>query len=391
MEVVMNNEAKLVLDPDKNGAYKNKPNAAPISLDEIAGLLNWPEVLNTVDRANGFSELLRLVRLSKQLEDKQQQISACWSLLADKNYEQLLTYGYQNFKRTINLNYFTFLIQQADPQIRTLEALFSAYTRKYCKSIVEQMPSDPTFPAPDQKSYYYFVMLLWKCAKKIDKHGYLNQLQEPIEGNPLLVSTQGKSMSQDLANSLIEYYSMLEIVTFKDSKCVLEIGAGYGRNAYVILSLNPNIKMVIVDIMPALYIAQRYLSSVFSNRNIFKVQDFSTYAEVKEQMEAANIIFLLPQQLLLLPDKFFYLTINISSLGEMKIEQIKWYFKEINRLTAGYFYMKQWNVSKNPFDGLLLKKADYPYPANWQTIYSRDCLVQSEFFEAIYKVTNAHE
>ena len=194
-------------------------------------------------------------------------------------------------------------------------------------------------------------------------------------------------MSQDLANSLIEYYSINKHFSFKNVRTVLEIGGGYGRNAHVILSLNPHAKIVLVDILPGLYIAQRYLSSIFKDHKIFKARDFSSYDEVKTKIEEASIVFLLPHQLSLMPNKYFDLSMNISSLAEMNVEQIEWYFTQINRLTRQCFYTKQWDVSKNPFDGLELKKSDYPYPDNWQPIYSRNCAVQKAFHETLYAVT----
>ena len=48
-----------------------------------------------------------------------------------------------------------------------------------------------------------------------------------------------------------------------DLRHVLEIGAGYGRMAYVVLSLFENCRYAIVDIQPALTISRWYLSQLF--------------------------------------------------------------------------------------------------------------------------------
>ncbi|WP_170131739.1 putative sugar O-methyltransferase [Aquicella lusitana] len=356
-----------------------------IPIDEIAGLLNWPEVLDDVKRMNGFNELIRLFNLYANEKNSVSKSSNCWVLLAAKNCDQLLEHGYNNFKRTIGHNYFNFLVQKGDAQIQAVESLLSEDIIESCRNTALSIPHDPTFPANEQFSYNYFVLLLWEYAKKIDTKRYLDRLEEPREGNPLLVFSNGKSMSQDLANSLIEYYSIDNAISFKNINTVLEIGSGYGRNAHVILTLNPKARVVLVDIMPALYIAQRYLSSVFHDRNIFRARNFDSYEEVRDEIERASIVFLLPHQLTLLPDKQFDLCINISSFGEMNLDQIQWYFEQINRL-GSYFYMKQWDLSKNPFDGLVLHKNDYPCLENWQEIYSRNCAVQNEFFETLYQV-----
>lgn len=373
---VLSNEKILMEEETRRGR---------LSFHEIAGTLNWPEILDTSERVNGFPALIYLANLHAKTTHLIDAPSICWELLATKNYDQLLTHGFSNFKRTLNHNYFNFLVQHNDIQIKSVEALLPPELLDTCREIVRLAPRDPHFNG-DQTSYYYFVLLLWEYAKTIDRHHYLDKLTEPDEGNPLVIYSQKKKISQDLANSLLEYYSMTEALSFENSHSILEIGGGYGRNAYVILMLNSHIKVTLVDIPPALYIAQRYLCSLFKNHRVFMAREFSSYEEVKEEMEAAALVFLLPHQLALLPDKSYDFSLNISSFGEMRMDQLRWYFKELDRLTKNYFYTKQWLVSKNPFDGIELHLDDYPYPVTWQAIYHRKCAVQTEFFEAVYKI-----
>ena len=82
----------------------------------------------------------------------------------------------------------------------------------------------------------------------------------------------------------------------------------------------------------------------------------------------------------------FDLALNISSFGEMTKDQIDYYFGEVDRVTRGHFYMKQWIQSRNPFDGLVLTENDYPVRPNWQKLFSRTCAIQSDFFESLYRV-----
>ncbi len=358
-----------------------------MSINEIAGVLNWPEVLNDVERTNGFVDFIRVLGLFSGESALPDRPSACWDLLALKNYDQLLTYGYNNFKRTIGNNYFNFLVQKGDPQLAALEQLLPRDVLGRCASEAAALGDDPGFPGPDQLTYKYFVLLLWEYAKTVDvKH--LNQgLAEPSEGNPLVVASGGRCISQDLANSLIEYCSIGESVAFQAVERVLEIGGGYGRTAYVLLALNPHVKFTMVDIPPALYLAQRYLSSVFKERRVFRAREFSRYQEVREELEAASIVFLMPHQLALMPRRHFDLSLNISSFGEMDAKQVAWYFKQLARVTGAFFYLKQWRSSNNVFDGVVLNQRDYPIPKKWAEVYSRPCRVQTEFFEALYRVS----
>jgi putative sugar O-methyltransferase len=355
-------------------------------IDEIAGLLNWPELSDDRERLNGFIELVKLLNLTTRPIGSSKPISESWQLLNRKHLDELLRDGFVHFKRTIAMNYFTFPIQGGDPQIATLEARLGPGVSARCRKLADEHPDDPAFKLADQASYRYFVLLLWLYAVSIDRDGALDRLVEPEIGHPITIDYEGRLISQDLANSVIEYYSIRDATDVAQCERVLEIGAGYGRDAYVILSLHRRVKYFIVDIAPALYVAQRYLATVFPERKIFHGRDFATYREVQAEMSAADVVFLLPHQLARLPSDFFDLTINISSFGEMTRDQIAYYTHEIDRTSRGTFYTKQWRDSKNPFDALELKESDYPIPLRWQRIYSRECQVQASFFEAAYRI-----
>ncbi len=353
--------------------------------DELYGLLNWPEIRERGEQTTGMPELLDMVRLFGTGTGSLNQLSSCWQVLGFKNFNQLLRDGYRNFKRTIGCSYFNFLVQQGDPQIATLESLLGPAESQRCRQQAEALSDDPSFEWHDQKTYRYFVLLLWTYAREMDRQGYLARIKEPVEGNPLIVPAGEQRASQDLANSVLEYYAIAEGVDFGKCRRVLEIGGGYGRDAYVIATLNPHIQYTLVDIPPALWIAQRYAMSVFPDRKIFRVRDFQNYVEVREEMEAAAIVCLLPHQLALLPDAHFDLSLNISSFGEMEVEQINSYFEQLERVTKGHFYMKQWKVSQNAFDHLSLTEENYPVSPQWKKVYSRTCPVQTSFFEALYR------
>ena len=229
--------------------------------------------------------------------------------------------------------------------------------------------------------------LLWRYVEKNDTEGNLNRLVEPLEGNPLQVTWSGRLISQDLANSLLEYETIMHPDVDKTKiATVLELGPGYGRTAYVFLELHPNCRYVLVDIRPALYVAQRYLSDVFKDRKIFGFQTFDDFEAVRDDFDKADIIFLTPNQLELLPDQAIDLFINISSSHEMRMDQIQYYFKQIARLTRHYFYFKQWKETTVPLEEDTITEADYPIPDDWTLINRQQCKVQAKFFEAVYRL-----
>lgn len=354
--------------------------------DELSGLLWWPEARDEIERENGFDGLLRMCGTFQFRASEFSQYSQAWTALSKKNFDQLLRDGFSNFKRTIATNYFTFLVQAGDPQIAALEEILSDMEIDACRNLALAEQDDLDVNIPDQFSYRYFVHLLWLYARKLDVNKNLERVTEPEIGNPYKVHQGRQIISQDLANSMIEYYSMAEVLDFKECNRILEIGAGYGRNAHVVMSLHPQVRYFFVDVPPSLYVAQKYLTMLFPDRPAFPVQDFESFSEVREAIEKASLVFLLPHQLKFMPDDFFDLSISISNLGEMTKLQIAEYASLIGRVTDGFAYNKQWESSINPFDNQVIDMSDYVAQDNWNEIYIRKCANNPEFFESMHKI-----
>jgi putative sugar O-methyltransferase len=222
--------------------------------------------------------------------------------------------------------------------------------------------------------------------RSIDHRKLFDSMAEPLYGNPWPVYYKNRLISQDLCNSLIEFYSIANSVDFHKPIVIGELGAGYGRLCYVFLKALSNVKYVIFDIPPAIYISQWYLQKVFPDKRIFKLRAFQSFREIQDEYEQCEVAFFLPEQMELFPEKHFHLFVNVSSFGEMRLDQIRNYFSQINRLTHGYLYSKQWITSVNPEDNLVICQEDYPVPQNWATLYRRPAEIQRKFFEALYRI-----
>ena len=293
--------------------------------------------------------------------------SAFWRSLNAKNVEQLHREGIQNIKRTLAQNYFTWVIGWRHDQFRHL-------VRKMRPAEWREIFRDfPRYDASTGLSRWRFVHLciftrmLYLYASRFDPLKLLDRLKEPEFGNPFPVHFRGKTISQDLINSILELYAAFdgEPIDFNAPLRVGEIGAGYGRNAFVFLSLFPNCTYTIIDIPPALYVAQEYLKTV---------------------CPGASVNFLLPHEATKLPENSFNLLINISSFHEMTPEQVDAYFGLVDRTLRGRLYLKQWKRWHNPADNVVLSEGSYPYRPSWKKVYSRATLAQPSFFEAVYGV-----
>lgn len=326
------------------------------------------------------------------------QPSDFWRSLNDQNLRQLDDEGFAHFKRTVNQNYFSWVPHPLhDEQFR---AMIVAWLRRPVAGVFGAKLGDvstlegggdrghPLGRARARWVHGLFLALLWEYVRRRDHRGILERLEEPELGDPVVVEHRGRRISQDLCNSVFELYSATAALPGGEPgpAGVLELGGGYGRVAWVFLEEFPQARYILCDIPPALAVAQRYLTELFPQRRTFGFRHFDSHAEVAEELAQAQIVFLTPNQLDLLEPLGVDLFMNISSLHEMRPEQIAHFLSEADRHTAGCAYIKQWQHWHNPEDDVVVARDDYPIPERWQLVYSRVHPIQRAFFDALYRV-----
>lgn len=305
--------------------------------------------------------------------------SLYWNYLSKKNIEQIADHGISNFKQTVATNYYTW--------IDGISGQFGKNIVKDAGTYDLSIPLSQLFKKHDflsrEQSILFNSMttLLYAYVKKKTKLADL--AEESTFGNSLFIEIEGKRISQDILNSVIEYDSIVEQSKITP-KSIIEIGAGSGRTAEFFLKAQPNLKYFIADIPPALFVSQSYLSQAFPNRKVFKFRPFSSFESIQKELEQSTVAFFTPDQLALLPEKFVDLFMAIDCLHEMKSEQIKLYFSTAEKL-AKNFYFKAWHDTSVPFDNERLVEKGYPIPKNWKKIFHRDCYVPGAYFEGYYE------
>lgn len=331
-----------------------------------------------------------LVSLSKTPEIYQP--SKFWINYMIYNIYQIEACGIENFKRSVNNNYHNFIYESGNNPIYRSAKKVLGWSDEDIKNAEKNIGlpkvEKPTeFTEMDWKYYTQFLIMMWEVALKKDKLKLLDKLSEPMLGNPMFIEYNGNIVTQDICQTVIEVNTIVETIDYdSESKLkVIELGAGHGRIGNLMLSAFPNIQYVIIDIPPALYVSQWYLSNLFPSKKIFKFREFVNYDEIREEFESSSIAFLAPQQIELIKDKYFDLFINVCSLMEMKPIQIENWFKHIDRVCEGWFYTKQWYESKNQFDKVVILETDYPMRNNWDKILNRTS-IHPLLFESIYKI-----
>jgi putative sugar O-methyltransferase len=327
---------------------------------------------------------------SVQSGDIRARPSKYWVELNKMNMAQLQQHGYENFKRTIALNYFTFVrILPWDAQFRFLLRRLPVRTSIGClKNALFARKHDyfSAFNWIQSLLYNFLTLASWEYTRDTVSDTKLLALREPQDGNPAAIYDQsGALVSQDLANSILEVSTMGTPVA--PGSIVLELGAGYGRDAYAMLAANPGVKYLIVDIPPALWVAETYLRRQFPNHRIFRYREFANFGDIEREFRDSDIAFFLSTQIASLPDGLADLAVNISSLHEMRPEQIAFYFSQFDRLLkdGGVFYFKQWKRGTLPFENIVIRQEDYPIPSSWRRELSQDAPIQTSFFESRYR------
>lgn len=312
--------------------------------------------------------------------------SPFWARLAREHVGQLAAEGFENFKRTVNMRYFNWgLFGIFAHQLLPLAWWWLKYSRRNFLGTRISGPPPGNFSRAGGILYAWYVGLLYLRVAAGDKRNLFATCRESKLGNPVEVQiAPGLIVTQDLCNSIHEFSRVCDAAP--PPSRVIEIGAGYGRLAAVFLHAEPGVKYWIVDIPPALYISQRYLGEAFPGKKIFKFRPFATFDSVAAEVEAADICFFLADQIEKLPPKSVQTAICISNLHEMTRAQIAHYFQQIDRLTTGTAYTKQWMRSIATENGFSIPREDYPVPAHWRQTFNRRHPIQSWFFEAGYEI-----
>ena len=227
-------------------------------------------------------------------------------------------------------------------------------------------------------AYTIYVGLLWQYTLLEDGLGCLKVCEEPLVGDPLPITCAGRLISQDLALSTLDLNFISRYIDMSKVVRIAEIGAGYGRLAYVITKLFPNIEYYIFDIPPALAIAQNYLTCVLGESKV------AMFAESLQISSSHAIRAFLPHQMDLFPDGYFDLVINVSSFDEMTPAQVDNYFSKIDEKCSGWLYLQGHAQSRSP--GLRWGVNEFPYRNGWTEICQRDHPFIGSFVERVYRL-----
>lgn len=316
---------------------------------------------------------------------------AFWADLIETNLEMLESEGFENFKRTVSNNYFNWVVRDPrDPQLRA--AIGRAIRHPHLRDLRTRMDSTEGLRTTDRSDsfelrglsalvYRFFVGQTWARARYEDRLGLTERLEEPAVGNPIRMrDADGRMISQDLANSIIECNFAAASGQVRDGARIAELGAGYGRVAHVHAHAARSI-YCIFDIPPTLAVSQWYLTQVLGPD---RVVPFSADPDIGA-LEPGTVALFTPDQLDRFPDGWFDLTQTISTLPEMTRPQSDHFLALLAAKSSGALFLKQWKRWRNEADDVELTEETYRLPASWTLTHRRTDPIQPLFFNQLWQ------
>ena len=234
------------------------------------------------------------------------------------------------------------------------------------------------------------LLLLYENIKSKKVFKYLSKIKEDDSMVENSLNIDGLEITQDNLNSLMEYEQierLLGKLSVRKNR-FLEVGAGSGRTAKIILSINDNSKYVIADLPPAVNVSLNNLKTSFPNKKIAKAFELNNQDDLNIALEKNDILFVFPHQIKFFPKKTFDISIAIDCLHEMEKRVIKDYmvnFEFVSKL----LYFKVWEHAGLPYafyqNYSVHKKDDYFIKGSWIEHFKERCIYPSKFFELGYE------
>ena len=329
--------------------------------------------------------------------------SNIWSVLFDRHMAYLREHGIERFKKSVNLNYgeeaviFTSL-----RHFQALSALLGTGKPRGNFEIPADgfrilteglgMPAHEIFADREHTRVYgAYTAMLWDYCKTLGDRSALALLEEPRLGEPNYIDYDGKCISQDLARSFIEYHAIRTAAPelMEGRLTIGEIGAGYGRLAYV-FARTTDCRYIFFDIPPALYVAQWYFSKLFGEDKVAGFRRHRDAASVQAHLGDRRFAFFTPNQIELFPADYFDLTVNIDSFGEMARSSVTNYLAHMRRIAKprGFVYLR--NLASDNTSRLedikwpVPTEADYAFGDGWRAILKRSWPIDPIYFELMY-------
>jgi len=319
-------------------------------------------------------------------------VSNYWNYINIKNFKQIIYGGgIKNYANTVAKNYYYWrhledkLIQQSCEKIKNdlINFKFDLFKKHEYLNYSESI------------HYNTVIALLYLNLKKKKIFEKLKDLSDKgyLGFNDPFVEVDNVNLTQDKINALFDYEKIDGFVKLQNIKSILEIGAGSGRTSQAIMTFNQNLRYIICDIPPAIFISYKRLKKTFPDKKIKFLFNYKNEKSLMDEINNNDISFIFPHQMKDIQNKSIDLTLAIDCIHEMDKKTIKYYFHQINKF-SNLLYFSVWKKTIVPYSGIFTKTSnqldyysnDYPVPDNWKKTFEEDLIFPSNFIGVGFKL-----
>lgn len=248
------------------------------------------------------------------------------------------------------------------------------------------------FAGPEPESRQVYKALLYLYRQKIaetDSDGFLDrQADPPVGGTGDQENIRGHAVSLDFLQGVEEMYRVREAWRLAgrtgSPRLIVELGAGYGRVAYVARKMLPDCTYVILDLPEALMCSSTWLKRALGSEVVPYAEARSRKSFSREELLTKKVWILGAHQIEQLADASVDAFINIYSFAEMPRRSTDNYFGQIDRVTRGVLFSKQRRIELNVDDDEQNDMEHYRAPSSWKQLFVRDASLYEDFFEAAW-------
>lgn len=188
-----------------------------------------------------------------------------------------------------------------------------------------------------------FGTLIFEILYTTHNGNQLFELNDDLLGDPEeTFEVGGKTYSLNFVNYFHRALMMEKYLHISNSTFLLEIGAGYGGQAEILLKMFPKLKVCLTDIPPQLYVIEQYLKSLFPGE-VLGYEDTTEMQTIDSRNMGKNrVAIIAPWELNKIEDNTFENFTNQASFQEMSHDTVRRYCDELHRLVKnGIFLYEQ--------------------------------------------------
>lgn len=307
---------------------------------------------NVSEQVSDDHELLALMLRNMNDADPIYQPTNFWKVSNDLLIPELEQLGLKDYRRRKNTRLGGFAAN--DPKLSLVD--FDLRKLRYVNNrLIRKIPGWQTVL---EKLSSYLGNAVWRRADFTDAFVYdmcweftrgkgvasnyakpLETVGESLAGSPgeFFTTEAGKHFTLRFLNYYLRYAFVSQKLDLDNLGTFVELGSGSGRQVEILKKLHPDMTFLLFDIPPQIYVAERYLSTVFPGE-VVSYRDTSSLRNL-ENLEKGKIHIFGSWQFPLLKDFEIDLFWNAASMQEMEPDVVMNYLSIVNQ-SANHVFLE---------------------------------------------------